>query len=244
MKTITIIMAMLISISLSAQSEVKRIENNQKAIKTVPMSDKGKIARDHRVATDSLNEDPKAKPFLDNLYKKMTSEKGLAIDFVINAENNANGKIAGKLLLLKQKYNFNFAKNSIVSDGTTLWSYSGSDNEVQISTENPRNSMNPLAFLKNYKRSFRSKFIREEDNKDGSKSTIIDMQPLSAQSFHKIRIIFNTKTLLPTNMEIHQFDGSVMTYQVKKINENPTFKDSDFSFDAKSYKDVSIIDLR
>jgi outer membrane lipoprotein-sorting protein len=242
MKNITIIMAMLISISLSAQSEVKQIDNNRRAIKTVQVSAKGSASRDR--TADSLNEDPKVKPFLDNLFTKITSEKGLAIDFIINAGNNADGKITGKLLLLNQKYNFNFAKNTIISDGTTVWSYSESDNEVQISTENPRNSMNPLAFLKNYKRNFHSKFIFEKDNSDGSKSTAIDMQPLSAQSFNKIRIIFNSKTLLPTSMEIHQFDGSVMTYQLKKINENPVLKDSDFSFDAKSHKDVSIIDLR
>ena len=146
------------------------------------------------------------------------------------------------VLYSKGRYRVTTGNQTLYSDGSSVWQWDKSTNEVTINTvaQGGDDLLNPAALLTTYSKNFKVKFIREED---GGVS-VIDLTPYKSKSYYKIRMFINSKNGHIKQMEIHNYDSSEGIYQISAFKTSAKCNDKDFVFDASANKGVEIIDMR
>ncbi len=199
----------------------------------------------------SAQQDTKAKNILDEVSKKTRSYKSISAGFVFtmqNKEMDINEKNQGTIKLKGQKYVVNLPDVGVkvFSDGKTVWNYMKDGNQVTISNiEDQTNElMDPSSLFSIYEKGFKSKYIGEK--KEGNKVLYqIDLFPdKEAQDVSKVTIFINKETMMIDSAELYGTDGNLYGIQVKKMETNKDYPDSDFVFNPDDYKDVEVIDFR
>ena len=134
------------------------------------------------------------------------------------------------------------SEEEIYSDGKTVWYWNKKAKELTISDveeDDGKNLLNPASLMAHYGENFRAKYIRTEDNG----SAVIDLQPRSAQSYHKIRLFINEESGELKSLEVHKYDSSREIYTFSK-HKYGQVKTVGFLFDPKAHPDVEVIDMR
>ena len=194
-------------------------------------------------------DDPAAHVILRDVRKNLNSFKSLKFDFtfLINNQNDRtqNSIEKGSILIKGEKYNLNFMKMNGISDGKTVWNFNSETREVHISKANPQDieTLNPLALLETYEKNFRAKLIRE-DQERGIDVMIIDLLPFENRSFHKVRVLTDRAKKTLVSMEIHDKNGTTMTFRIDRMQTNVSAPDSEFKFDISKHPGVEVVDMR
>ena len=141
----------------------------------------------------------------------------------------------------KGKYRLTLPDQELISDGTTVWHWNKSAKEVTVSgmVDDDIDLLNPGRLLAGYGKSFKAKYIRTDD--DGT--AIIDLQPRSTRSYHKIRLFIKEDDGLLRRMEVHKYDSSRENYDIIDFKRASNAA-SQFTFDAAKHPDVEVIDMR
>lgn len=160
---------------------------------------------------------------------------------VLNSQKKQTAKQSAEVRYHKGKYRLVMAEQELVSDGTTVWQWNKKAGEVAIHNlvEDDVDLLNPGRLLANYDKSFRAKYIRTDD--DGT--AVIDMQPRSKRSYHKIRLFIDEESGLLKRMEVHKYDSSREVYDVTDFKRAANAA-SQFVFDPAKHPDVEVIDMR
>ena len=158
-----------------------------------------------------------------------------------NAEKKQTASREAHVLDNRGKYRLTSGAQELICDGVTLWQWNKTSREVIVSTlgSDDIDPVNPGRLLSGYGQNFRAKYIRTEA--DGT--AIVDLQPRSARSFHKIRLLVDTKNSLLKRIEVHRYDGGRETYDITGFKRAST-PASQFTFDARQNAGVEIIDMR
>ena len=182
----------------------------------------------------------------DALLKKTAARFDQNVSFTVTAtildgDKKQTGSHKAQVLYNRGKYHLTADGQELICDGTTVWHWNKKANEVMVSSlgSDDIDMLNPGRMLSNYTRNFRAKYIRTED--DGT--AVVDLQPLSARSFHKIRLMVDSKSGLLKRMEVHKYDSGRELYDIvgfKKANTPATA----FTFAPEQHKGVEIIDMR
>lgn len=196
-------------------------------------------------------QDAKAKGILDEVSAKTRSFKSISADFSFSMVNKAmsiNEKNDGSIKLKGQKYLVDLpgAGIKIYSDGKTNWNYMKQGNQVTISTidKDSGELMDPTSLFTIYERGFTSKFIAEK-NVGGKTVYQIELFPDKKEfDVSKVTIDINKETMMIQSAQLVGADGNLYGITVKKMETNKEFADAEFTFDAKKFPDVEIIDLR
>jgi outer membrane lipoprotein carrier protein len=188
--------------------------------------------------------DNKSTTLLNEVSTKTKSYKTIQIDFTYTMENKKekiNEKFTGTLLSKGDKYKLSVARQDVICDGKTVWTFLKDANEVQINNAgNDDDSFTPTKLLSNYTKDYKSKFIEEKGN-----SQVVELFPLAkGKSFTKVRL-----TIDKTKKQIQQFviydrGGSTFTYNVNKFLTDQAINDKDFTFNKAEHPKVSIDDMR
>lgn len=159
----------------------------------------------------------------------------------LDSQHKMTGKQSAQVRYHKGKYRLTVPDMEIISDGTTVWQWNKKAGEVAITnvTEDDIDLLNPGRLLANYDKSFKAKYIRTED--DGT--AVIDLQPRSTRSYHKIRLFIKEDDGLLRRMEVHKYDSSREVYDVTDFVRTSNAA-SQFTFDPKAHPDVEVIDMR
>ena len=180
------------------------------------------------------------------ILKKAAAKFDQNVSFTVtatmyNAEKKKTGSHKAQVLYNRGKYRLVVSNQELICNGTTVWHWNKEANEVMISTlgNDDIDLLNPGRILAGYENSFRAKYIRTED--DGT--AVIDLQPRSARSFHKIRLLVDEKSGLLKCMEMHKYDGGREVYDVSAFKRANT-PAAQFTFDTKQHAGVEIIDMR
>ena len=210
--------------------------------------------REQRKANQELRrtergiDDPKAHEILDGVRKQLKSYSSIKIDFTYLLENKQE-KISdskkGTILIKGNQYNLNFMGQNSISNGKTVWNYNKDAQEVQIMDVDPKSTdlLNPIALIDNYEKDFRAKLIRE-DKQNGVAVMIVDLNPYTNRNFHKIRMVTDKAKKTIICMEIHDKNGTVITFRIDKMQTNVAAPDSEFRFNVARHPGVEVIDLR
>ncbi|NLJ82919.1 MAG: outer membrane lipoprotein carrier protein LolA [Bacteroidales bacterium] len=182
------------------------------------------------------------------VQKKLKTIQTAEIKFSLRTEkdNKTMDIIKGNLWLKGDKYKLQVPAQHIYCDSVNVWSYLPNQNEVSISPYDPsdeENAINPIKLINNYKKYYRSVFVRETTEK-GLITQIIDLYPLQKSSFFKVRLVIDKNKSEILRISISEYNGYTYTYGFDTFIKNPKLNNSLFIFNPNQYKDIEVIDMR
>ncbi|MBR3784590.1 MAG: outer membrane lipoprotein carrier protein LolA [Bacteroidales bacterium] len=160
---------------------------------------------------------------------------------VLDGKKQQKARQSAEVRYSKGKYRLVLPDQELISDGTTVWHWNKQANEVTVSamSDDDIDLLNPGRLLANYSKSFKAKYIRTDD--DGT--AIVDLQPRSTRSYHKIRLFLNEDDGLLRRMEVHKYDSGRENYDITDFKRASNAA-SQFTFDAAKHPEVEVIDMR
>lgn len=198
------------------------------------------------LVTVTQAQDAKAKAILDRLSEKMNALETMKFKFTYtmqNTEDGINESKSGSIYLKGDKYRLYIEEQLVICDGKVVWTYFKEDNEVQINEVDPNNQNTPNKMLTSYNENYKAKFIKEVP-KAGKILQVLDLTPITTQSFYKVRIEIDKSKNMVYSSTIYDKNGSTFTYVVTEFKENPKIFSSRFTFNPDDYPGVLINDMR
>jgi outer membrane lipoprotein carrier protein len=184
---------------------------------------------------------------LSKLQNKYESVKDISANFtqdVTYGISKMQQKIEGSIRIKKgNKYRIELEKQTIVTDGKTVWSYSHINNQVIIDKfkDDPK-SLSPDHVLINVPKNYNSIFIGNETLLD-KKTSIVKLTPKDDKSLVKfMKVWVDLDEYLMRKIEIVDVSDNVNIYLIKSIKLNTGIPDDTFKFEIP--KGVEKVDLR
>lgn len=193
--------------------------------------------------------DPKAKVVLDNVSKKFKSLKSVIANFILKVEganNSVTESRKGSVYLKGAKYKVVMGDQEIISDNKTSWTYAKDVNEVTINNVDQNSQgMTPAKIFTNfYDKDFLYK-LNGETTEKGKVLQNIELTPTDkSKNFFKVLIDVDKKTQTLARMKVFEKNGNKYTYEISSFEPNGAVTDAMFTFDAKKYPGVEVVDLR
>lgn len=201
------------------------------------------------MVAEAQKNDPDAKKILDGVSNKFKSFKTVQANFTYSVEN-ADGKSLssknGTVSMKGTKYRVNFNGQEIYCDGTTVWNYDKSSNEVTVSKLDAANgTITPQKLFTNfYDKDFL--YTLNGVKKQGNKMLQeIQMTPTDkSKSFHTVYLLIDkiSKTIYST--KVLEKTGDRYSYTVTSLKPNLPMDDKSFVFDKSNYPGVEVVDLQ
>jgi outer membrane lipoprotein-sorting protein len=193
--------------------------------------------------------DADAKKVLDDVSSKFKSFKTVNASFNLKIENAA-GKVLGSkkgIVSMKgNKYRVSVTGQEIFFDGSNIWTYDNSSNEVQITKfDESANMITPQKLFTNfYDKDFLYK-LNGETKSAGKTMQEVELTPIDkSKPFFKVLVNINKNSKTISNTKVFEKNGNRYTYSVSSMKTNTAIPDALFVFDAKKYPNVELVDLR
>jgi outer membrane lipoprotein carrier protein len=193
--------------------------------------------------------DSDAKKILDDVSAKFKTYNSVTAHFALKIENASGknlGTKTGVVNMKSSKYRISVAGQEIYSDGTNIWTYDKSANEVQITKFDPSaNSITPQKMFTNfYDKDFLYK-LNSETKQAGKTIEEIELTPVDkTKPFFKVLVDIDKNTKSIVGSKVFQKTGDRYTYSITAMKTNINIPDAMFAFDAKDYPQVEVVDLR
>lgn len=198
----------------------------------------------------SAQDDPKSKAIVDKLIAKNKTYTSFDADFssrLVNTASKLDVKQDGNIKVKGRKFRLTLADNTVINDGTALWTYSKKSNEVSISDPKEMDeTLDPANLFNVYEKGFKSQFVGEKPDAAGVVLQTIKLFPLepAKKAYHTVVLVVDKSKLEPKSVEMHYKDGNVVTYILKKFTPNAEFVDALFAFDKSKFPGVEVNDMR
>lgn len=200
--------------------------------------------------TSFAQQQAQAATILAGVSKKYKSYDAVKADFTFTLEspqNKAKETQQGSLTVQAKsnRYRVVMTDQDMISDGKTLWTYLKKDKEVQVANvNNEEGDINPAKIFTLYEKGFKYSYTGER-KVDGKVQQFIDLTPIdSKKSYAKIRLGIDKVAKQIASVLIFDKNGNKYTYTVKSFAPNVKVPESTYSFDAKKYPGVEVVDLR
>ena len=192
--------------------------------------------------------DTKAKAILEAVSKKINSLKSLKANFalhLISANGKTNQTKKGSFFMKGKKYRLARGDQEIICDTKTGWTYVKAVNEVQVSSYNPdEQTISPDKLFTNfYDKEYKYRYAGTK--KMGGKTVdVIELTPIGKdKQFSKVELaVDKANTIVGGN--VFEKNGNRFQYEISGFTPNANLTDAVFTFDAKKYPGVEVVDLR
>ena len=191
--------------------------------------------------------DPKAQTILDKLSNKMKALKSFQIEFSASIKNQSTGtnqSEIGKGWVKGNKYCATYGDNTVISNGIKSWTVVKEDKAIYQAdvNDNEADAINPKKLMTIWETGFKNKYDHEEAF-NGEKVHIIQLFPKDPKKvdYHTIIIYIAKDNLELKKAVMKSKDGSIMTYTLSKLIENPDIEDAKFVVDIKKYPGFKIV---
>ena len=200
------------------------------------------------VPVAQAQQDPRAEKILNAMSQKYQGLKAFNVAFTQTLENPASKikeTMQGDITVSGNKFRLKLKDQEIINNGSTIWTYMKSDNEVNISENDPDDQqMSPNAIFTLYQKGYKYAFV-EEMKEGGQSYNIIELSPLDKNnSVYKVRLQINKRDNTIKTWKMFRDNGNRYTYTIKQFTPNPAVDANYFAFDKSQYKGVKVIDLR
>ena len=185
--------------------------------------------------------DENAVEALRKAEKKLQNVSGTVTLTILDSQKKQTARQLAKVQYRKGMYHLTMDNQEIYCDGTTIWQWNKDAKEIVINNMPPESDidlLNPGRLIANHGKNFRAKYIRTDD--DGT--AIIDMQPRSSQSYHKIRLFINEETGELRRIEVHKYDSGREIYEFSNLKYS-LLKGS-FTLNPALHPEAEVIDMR
>jgi outer membrane lipoprotein-sorting protein len=194
--------------------------------------------------------DPRADNLIKRSRKKLHSLESFVVQFAYQVENKADTtqkRIAksGTLRYRPRQNKFAVDMNDmlIVCDGKTLWQYLKKENEVTITTYNPKEGFSLDRIFRIYDMDMKVR-LDKSDTYKGQTIHKISLFPISdTTDYFRVEVWINEATELPQRIRFSHRDGTVVEYELKNF-QVMALPDTEFVFDSRKYPGISVVDLR
>lgn len=192
----------------------------------------------------SQSKDQKASALLDQVSVKAKSHKSIKVDFsysMVNPKARIKEEKSGTLLVSGDRYRMSVAGQTVISDGTTIWTYLKESNEVQVNTlDNKDDAMTPSKLLTSYNANYKAKMIKANDAATES----VELTPNNSKNFTKAILGIDKVKKQVKSFTLYDKGGNVFTYTIKNYVTDTPVTPADFVFDSKKFPGVEVIDMR
>lgn len=149
---------------------------------------------------------------------------------------------SGTLWIQKEnKYKIKTSSFTLVTDGSTTWSYTPSKKQVVIDYyKDDGNSFSPNKYLFSYPENFYSEYTKDE-TVSGKDCYVLDLVPRNKGSIKSAKVWVDKSENMIRKVTISMRELT-RTYTLKSITINPGLSASEFTFSVPS--GVEVIDLR
>jgi outer membrane lipoprotein carrier protein len=196
------------------------------------------------LASFGQGKDPKAVALLEEVSKKAKSFKSIKVDLaysMVNTKAKINEEKTVTLLVSGDKYRMAAAGQTVICDGKTIWTYIKESNEVQVNAlENKDDALTPSKLLTSYNSNYKSKIIKSDD----PTAEAVELIPNTSKNFTKAILGIDKAKKQIKSFTLYDKSGNTFTYKVKTYLTDTPVTDADFTFDAKKFPGVEIIDMR
>lgn len=198
-------------------------------------------------STLMAQQDAKAKAVLDKMSAKISGMSSLKANFSLVAKDAKGKEIlnqAGTLNMKGEKYKLSMPKQELICDGKTLWTYSKANKEVQVSNYNPDEvQISPKKlFPTSYAKEYSYTYVSEKTVK-GKQVDVIYLTPKASKEFKSVTLLID-KTGMIVSGSIEEKGGGFYTLNLNGVQANAAGTDGLYTFDAKKFPGVEVIDLR
>jgi outer membrane lipoprotein carrier protein len=178
-------------------------------------------------------------------YKAFTSFEANITSNMTNEVEGVKEEFKGKITVKGDKFRLVMDDQEIINNGVTVWTYLPSAKEVNIDNYDPSTEdINPSKIYEIYKKGFKYLFIGDK-TENGILCEEIDLVPEKKDAqFFKIKMIISKKDKSIQSWTMFDKSGNKYKYSISKFTPNVNVADTFFSFDAKKYPGVEVIDLR
>lgn len=205
-------------------------------------------------AQNTVN-DPDAGALLQKVSDYYKSQKSIQSNFQLliqrpkarpeEDERKLSDTVAGSILLSGPKFKIIVKDQQIICDGKNIWTYFAKDKEVQVNYfEETEDMLSPSKIFSLYKDGY-SYMIKEKKTVGGKAVTVIEMSPVNKKaSFFKVDVSIDEAANQITESKIYEKNGVRYIYKLSKQVFSTPVSDDTFTFDAKKYPGINVVDLR
>lgn len=199
--------------------------------------------------------DTEASSLLQKVSEKYKSYKNISADFKLiiqrpklkpeESDNKYTDTLKGKILLEQAKFSISIKDQQIICDGKNIWTYTSADREVQVNYfEETDDIFSPSKIFSLYREGYMCQ-IKERKTINGKSATVIEMAPSGKKlSYFKIDVTIDDATQQIIESKIYEKNGVRYIYKLTKQTPNTTTGTDTFTFDAKKFPGVKVVDLR
>jgi outer membrane lipoprotein carrier protein len=192
--------------------------------------------------------DPKALEILEAMSKKyraMPSFEANIAYTLTNETEKINEEFKGKITVKGDKFRLALPEQEVINNGTTIWTYLPEAKEVNIDNVDAKSDeVTPSKFYEIYKKGYKYLYL-EDKTENGALCEVIDLVPEKKDAqFFKIRMNIVKKDKSIQSWTMFDKGGNKYRYSLTKFSPNVKVDDAFFTFDAKKYPGVEVIDLR
>ncbi|MFK8036881.1 MAG: outer membrane lipoprotein carrier protein LolA [Crocinitomicaceae bacterium] len=191
--------------------------------------------------------DTKAKSILDKVSTITKTYKTVKLSYnlsIITAEGSPISQ-KGTASLKGDKYTVSTPDQTIMSNGTKIWTYIKSDNEcyVRDADEDDEDFLKPSKLLTIWEKGFNFKYSKETTFK-GKKVDEIFLFPKNKQDskYHTIILKIDPVKHQVVHAHIKGKDGTHMKYSMGDLKTNISIPDTQFEFQKAKHPGVTMIE--
>ena len=163
----------------------------------------------------------------------------MAFSYQIGSDKNLSESLKGHAWLQGEAYKTEMADQQTISDGKTIWLYLIDDEEVMVSNASEGTDNTPLKILTSLDKSY----VASLTNIDAKGIATIELANPRGQ-YKRVTLKINTKKTELKSADIYMEDGNIVCITVEEMKYDQKLDDSFFTFDAKKYPKVDVIDMR
>jgi outer membrane lipoprotein carrier protein len=201
------------------------------------------------LSISTFAQDKRAGAILDQMstnYQKMKTFNAVFSYGTEGKDKKVSQVYNGNVTVKGVKFKLSMAGQEIFNNGKEIYTYVKDINEVNITDFNASNDsdFSPSKIYSIYKKGY--KYIFKEEVKEGSQFyEVVELSPtVKGGNVTKVQIKVNKKDKSVKSWKIWDKGGKATVFNISKFTPNVPTTDQLFTFDAKKYPGVEVIDLR
>ncbi|GCC51654.1 outer membrane lipoprotein carrier protein LolA [Chryseotalea sanaruensis] len=192
--------------------------------------------------------DAKALETLEAMSKKYKAIPAFEANITSTMTNETEGikeEFKGKITVKGDKFRLALEDQEIINNGVTVWTYLPAAKEVNIDNYDPgSDEINPSKIYEAYKKGFKYIYLTDK-TENGVLCEEIDLIPEKRDAqYFKIKMMIGKKDKNIQSWTMFDKSGNKYKYTINKFTPNAAITDAFFTFDAKKYPGIEVIDLR
>lgn len=196
------------------------------------------------LTTAQAQGDKKSTAILDAMSNKYQKIKSFKAIFTYTPDG---GKpLKGDATVKGTKFRLKMAGQEIFNDGKLMATYIKETNEVNLQDFDPTagGDLDPTRIYSAYKKGFKYAYLQEK--KEGAKTfDVVELTSTGKNSqVDKVQIEVSKADNSINSWKIFQKNGQKVTYKVEQFQPDVTVADNFFTFNAKQFPGVEVVDLR